>query len=95
MSFAVAAHPRVSGGASFEITPSYFAEFLKLHSLALLSLLDLTTCVGYRYDLISISLRNFSGAMNPALNTRPKPHVPITTQINGLSDLPIESCFVA
>jgi hypothetical protein len=39
----------LDGRASLEITPSYFAEFLKLVSLALLGLLDLSTCVGYKY----------------------------------------------
>jgi hypothetical protein len=48
------------GGVSLEITPSCFAEFLELLSLAPLGLLDLTTCVGYRYDLIHSSLRSFS-----------------------------------
>ena len=48
------------GRASFESTPSYFAEFLKLVSLAPLGLLDQSTSVGCRYELVSISLRRFS-----------------------------------
>ena len=52
--------PNSTGRASFEITPSCFAEFLKLVSLAPLGLLDQSTCVGCRYDLIVFSLRSFS-----------------------------------
>ncbi len=47
-----------------EVTGSLFAEFLKLLSLAHLSLLDQPTCVGLRYGLIELSLRTFSRKLN-------------------------------
>ena len=76
------------GRASFEITPSCFAEFLKLPSLVLLGLLDQSTSVGFRYDLMQISLRGFSWIVMPSLISWPKPQDPITAQINASLDLP-------
>ena len=38
----------------------FFAEFLEKHSLVRLSLLDSTTCVGFRYGFFSVMLRSFS-----------------------------------
>lgn len=80
--------------ASLEITPSCFAEFLKLLSLALLGLLDLTTCVGYRYDLIRISLRSFSRMMKSPKTLFQKDQSPITPQINARADLPTRTALV-
>ena len=74
--------PPLSGGrASLEITPSCFAEFLELPSLALLSLLDQTTCVGYRYDLMTLSLRSFSWMLNADATSPPKVQCPITARL--------------
>ena len=43
---------------------SYFAEFLKEGSLALLGILYLTTCVGFGYgEFLFIALRAFLGNM--------------------------------
>lgn len=81
MSFAAPLYPKVERRASLEITPSFFAEFLELSSLALLSLLDLTTCVGYRYDLINISLRSFSRMLKSSKIKVPKNSNPITPQV--------------
>ena len=72
MTFTAPLYIAVKRRASLEITPSCFAEFLKLLSLALLGLLDLTTCVGYRYDLIRISLRSFSRIMNTRIANLPE-----------------------
>ena len=38
----------------------FFAEFLGDLSLVRLTLLELTTCVGFRYGFYTIKLRNFS-----------------------------------
>ena len=43
----------------------FFAEFLEDLSLVRLSLLDLTTCVGFWYGLILIMLRSFSRKRAP------------------------------
>ncbi len=38
----------------------FFAEFLEKNSLVRLSLLDSTTCVGFRYGFFFVMLRSFS-----------------------------------
>ena len=48
---------------------SFFAEFLEDLSLVRLSLLDLNTCVGFRYGRYTLKLRSFS--WNRALHALP------------------------
>ena len=65
-------YPKIIGRASLKITPSCFAEFLKLRSLAPLSLLDLSTCVGCGYELILFYLRSFSRMSMSPVALHPK-----------------------
>lgn len=81
-------YPKIIGRASLKITPSCFAEFLKLRSLAPLSLLDLSTCVGCRYELILFYLRSFSRMSISPITLHPKDQSLMTTQINATADFP-------
>jgi hypothetical protein len=51
----------------------FFAEFLGDLSLVRLSLLDQNTCVGLRYGLYVVMLRNFSWKRAPMNLHRPRP----------------------
>jgi len=87
--------PPEAGGASLEITPSCFAEFLKLPSLALLGLLDLPTCVGYRYDLKIFSLRSFSRISKSPVAGYLKGDQPHNSSNKHLYGFSYTDCFAA
>lgn len=63
--------PHIAMGQALSLTYGrFFAEFLEDLSLVRLSLLDLNTCVGFRYGRHVLKLRSFS--WNRALYSPPR-----------------------
>ena len=56
--------PRISTGQALSLTYGrFFAEFLEDLSLVRLTLLELTTCVGFGTDVMYSSLEDFLGTV--------------------------------
>ena len=85
--------PNKLGQALFRSYGCFFAEFLGDLSLVRLSLLDSTTCVGFRYGSYIVKLRNFSWKRALYHYPRPKSETfcsPWMRHLKHRTDFPIQ-----